>query len=277
MKPLDLDLTLGCGQTFRWRSMADGSWKGIVNRDAFVLRSSARHLSVEAYSGDHGAKSRLLKYLRASDDLKAIHAKLSEDEVIARGISQVDGLRLVRIPSWECIVSYVIATNSNVKRISRMVDAVATSFGDIVYEELYSFPSWEQLRDASFEELVGCGLGYRAKHIHALCRTIDDGAINRMGTLPHEELRRELKELPGIGDKVADCVSLFGFGHLEAFPIDVWVERALRRLYGATGSYAKLRAFAARRFGEYAGYAQEYLYHNERRLHKDGRCAFSQV
>ena len=257
--------------------MADGSWKGIVNRDVFVLRSSARHLSVEAYSDDHEAKNRLLKYLRASDDLKVIHAKLSEDEIIARGISEVDGLRLVRTPSWECIVSYIIATNSNVKRISRMVDAVATRFGNAVYEELHSFPSWEQLRDASVEELAGCGLGYRAEYIHALCQMIDDGAIDRMGALPYEDLRRELKELPGIGDKVADCVCLFGFGHLEAFPIDVWVERALRRLYGATGSYAKLRAFATRRFGEYAGYAQEYLYHNERRLHKDDRCAFSKV
>jgi N-glycosylase/DNA lyase len=83
-------------------------------------------------------------------------------------------------------------------------------------------------------------------------------------------------ELPGIGDKVADCASLFGFGRLEAFPIDVWMERALERLYRQKGSHARLRRFASERFGAYAGYAQEYLYYNERVLASNGACALSE-
>ena len=91
---------------------------------------------------------------------------------------------------------------------------------------------------------------------------------------PYENLRRDLVELPGVGEKVADCVSLFGFGRLESFPIDVWMERALKRLYGQKGSYSKLRHFAADRFGKYAGYAQEYIYHNERMRGRTGACMF---
>jgi N-glycosylase/DNA lyase len=96
-----------------------------------------------------------------------------------------------------------------------------------------------------------------------------------MKDLSYIELRKKLMELPGVGEKVADCVSLFGFGKLESFPIDVWMERALARLYGRRGSYLRLREFAQERFGQYAGYAQEYIYHNERTRAHDGACAFT--
>lgn len=275
IEPLDLDQTLGCGQTFRWNKLPDGSWNGVLDRDVVRLKSTTRQLSVEAFPGNHRAKERVLIHLRASDDVRDIQKRLSEDAMLSNGLAGVSGLRLVKMPPWECMVSYVLATNSNIKRISRMIEAVADRFGDDISEGKASFPDWNRLRNASVDELTGCGLGYRAKYVHALCRSVDDGVISRMERLSYEDLRLELKELPGIGDKVADCVSLFGFGHLDSFPIDVWVERSLKRLYRVTGSYAKLRAFAAKRFGPFAGYAQEYLYYNEWCLAQNGGCAFS--
>jgi N-glycosylase/DNA lyase len=104
---------------------------------------------------------------------------------------------------------------------------------------------------------------------------MDDRRIRSMKRMRYEGLRADLLELPGVGNKVADCVSLFGFGRLEAFPIDVWIERAMERLYGVTGSYDRLRHFAAERFGPYAGYAQEYIYHNERIHSRSGDCLFT--
>ena len=109
-----------------------------------------------------------------------------------------------------------------------------------------------------------------------MCQRLADDDVDRLKGLPYSELRAEIKRLPGVGDKVADCVALFGFGKLEAFPIDVWMERALRRLYGQSGSYRKLAAFAHERFGEHAGYAQEYLYYNERAHAPNGSCLFSE-
>ena len=275
IEPLDLDLTLGCGQTFRWWRLQDGSWKGILGRDVVRLVPEAGGLSAETHPGNRGAMGRVVEYLRATDDLGSVHQRLSEDPVIARGLERVEGLRLVKMPPWECMLSYVLATNANIKRIRGMIDALATRFGDPVAEGLSAIPEVERLGRASVAELTECGLGYRAEYVHRLCQAVDERDISRMERLPYEDLRLRLKGLPGIGDKVADCVSLFGFGHLESFPIDVWMERSLERLYGVKGSYAKLRAFASERFGLYAGYAQEYLYFNEWALASKGRCVFS--
>ena len=273
---LDLDLTLGCGQTFRWKRWPDGSWKGVVGHDVVLLRYSNGRLMIAANPGGHDARERIGSYLRTEDDLAAIQERLSEDEVIARGLARVRGLRLVKMPPWECMVSYVLATNSNIKRIRGMIDTVAERYGDPLLDDMYAFPTIEQLHRATVDELTGCGLGYRAKYIHALCRSVDDDTISCMESLPYKNLRKDLKTLPGIGDKVADCVSLFGFGRLEGFPIDVWVKRALERLYRVAGSYESLRSFAAAKFGPFAGYAQEYLYYNEWCLAPKGNCAFSQ-
>ena len=275
IEPLDLDMTLGCGQTFRWRRLPDASWKGVVGHDVVRLRHSKGRLMIVADPSGQGAKERVLSYLRAADDLTAVQERLSKDRVIARGLARVRGLRLISMPPWEAMVSYVLATNSNIGRIRGMIDAVVEAHGDPIADDMHAFPSIEQLRNASVESLRHCGLGYRAKYVHALCRSMDDDAIRRMRSAPYEDLRRELKTIPGIGDKVADCVSLFGFGRLEAFPIDVWMKRALKRLYRVTGSYESLRQFAARKFGPFAGYAQEYLYYNEWCLAPNESCAFS--
>jgi N-glycosylase/DNA lyase len=111
--------------------------------------------------------------------------------------------------------------------------------------------------------------------VHMVCKSIDEQSIESMKGMSYENLRERLIELPGVGEKVADCVSLFGFGRLESFPIDVWIERALKRLYGQKGSYSRLRHFANERFGKFAGYAQEYIYHNERMRGRTGVCLFS--
>ena len=185
------------------------------------------------------------------------------------------GLRIVKMDEWECLVSFMLATYANIPRISKMIETLSTRFGERIADDTSAFPNIARLRKASDQELRRCGLGYRAEYVRAVCEELEEADLARMRRLGSEQLRRELKSLPGVGDKVADCVSLFGFGRLEAFPIDVWMERALGRLYGQKGSYERLRRFAAERFGPYAGYAQEYLYLNERRYASSGACAFS--
>jgi N-glycosylase/DNA lyase len=274
--PLDLDQTLGCGQTFRWSRRHDGVWTGVIGPRQVELMSDGRTLSVAASPGGICARDAVTEYLRLADDIHEIQASLGSDPDLAQGLPRVRGLRLVKMDEWECLVSYILATYANIPRISKMIAALSAAFGKEIADGVYAFPSREELRDARLDELRACGLGYRAEYVRSVAQEVDAGEIGRLRRLGYEDLRGELKRLDGVGDKVADCVSLFGFGKLEAFPIDVWIERAMRRLYGLEGSYASLRRTAGEMFGRYAGYAQEYLYLNERGLAAGDRCMFSE-
>ena len=242
----------------------------------YHLASSERGLEIRSSSARRRAEADLSVYLRASDDLSMIQADLRADRVLAYGIERVRGLRLVKMDEWECLISYVLATYANIPRISAMIESISMAFGEEISGGAHAFPTVGGLRGASVKELAACGLGYRSNYIHDICHVVSPKEIEAMKRLEFGELREALMELPGVGDKVADCVALFGFGHLEAFPVDVWVRRALARLYGIEGSYGLLQEFARQRFGRFAGYAQEYLYFNERTLASAGRCAFSE-
>ena len=274
--PLDLDLTLGCGQTFRWRRADDGSWSGPLGERHFTLRKVGGNLRASAVPCGDGAADAVAEHLRAGDDIGLIQRSLSKDPVLGRGIRDLRGLRIVKMDEWECLVSFALATYANIPRISKMVEALAATYGRRIAPGTHAFPDHARLSKANVSDLRRLGLGYRADHVMGICESVDGDKIDRMTRMDSGRLREELKALPGVGDKVADCVSLFGFGRLDAFPIDVWMERALKRLYGQEGSYKRLRGFASERFGRFAGYAQEYMYMNERGLASGAACAFSQ-
>lgn len=272
---LDLDLTLGCGQAFRWHKLDAERWKGPIDDCLVTLRRDGEWLLADSIPPRRGLGRRVATYMRVEDDIDHINARLSADPVMKAGAGAMKGLRIVKMDEWECLVSYVLATFANIPRISKMIDRLATEYGDVIAEGVHAFPSPSQLARASDDELRSCGLGYRAKHVAGICRSVDEKDIAEMRRMPDDDLRNALMALPGVGDKVADCVSLFGFGRLGAFPIDVWIERALSRLYGVEGPYRRLRTFATERFGENAGYAQEYLFYNERVLSGEGGCVFT--
>ena len=272
---LDLDQTLGCGQTFRWRRSGDGVWRGPIGDCLVTLRPDGRWLHADSVPERGDLEERVRTYLRGGDEIPRIQSELSKDPVVRRGARAMAGLRIVKMDEWECLASYTLATYANIPRISGMIERLATRYGDPIAEGVHAFPSIGQLRGASSRGLRACGLGYRADYVARMCRMVDDGRLEEMRRMSDADLREALLGLPGVGDKVADCVALFGFGRLGAFPIDVWMQRALLRLYGVRGSYASLREFASGRFGGYAGYAQEYLYYNERGLSKGGPCAFT--
>lgn len=275
ISPLDLDLTLGCGQTFRWSCLADGSWAGVLGNQFVKIKRKGSTIEGDATPGGSDVESLVANFLRAKDDISRIQLELGKDPIIALGMRKMRGLRIVKLDEWECLISYILATYANIPRIMKMVDSVASEYGRKIAPGVHAFPERRLLAKASVGELAKLGLGYRAKYVHLACREIDEPALAEMMETPYESLRTGLIELPGVGEKVADCVSLFGFGRLESFPIDVWIQRALLRLYGVKGSYPKLRHFAIRKFGCFAGYAQEYLFHNERTMASKGACAFS--
>jgi N-glycosylase/DNA lyase len=251
---IDLEHTLTCGQAFRWRRQAEW-WQGVL--DGQLVRLRQLDDGVEVRGIEEGA---LRRYLRADDDLEAIYADLGRDPLVAACLLNNQGLRLLRQQPWECAASFILATNANIPRITKMVETVCRTFGRRLEGDIYSFPTPQEILDRH-TEAAACGLGYRCQRFVAFAELAAGGGLDGLQGLPYEECVRRLVEMPGIGHKVADCVALFSLDHLEAFPIDVRIGKILAERYGMAGSYKKLGAAARQRFGPYAGYAQEYLFY----------------
>lgn len=252
---LDLDHTLGCGQVFRWRKQGD-EWKGVVDGRLVVLRQEGGRLMARGMSDD-----RLANYFRQDDDLEAIYRELGWDENLSSFFRSYRGLRLIRQDPWECMASYVLATNANIPRIQGMIERVCRAFGT-EKDGFYAFPTPGQLLDRC-ERADACGLGYRSGRFIELARMAYREEIDFQGlmSMGYDDCVRELVKLPGIGSKVADCVSVFSLEHLEAFPVDVRIRKAMAELYGIEGSYRTVNRLSRERFGPWAGYAQEYIYY----------------
>jgi N-glycosylase/DNA lyase len=253
---VSLDPTLGCGQAHRWIKKGN-VWEGVLGSRIVTLEERDGRILCEGTDD----KEMMLGYLRGSDDIDAIYEDISRDPFVRGLAAGCPGMRILKQDPWECIATYVLATNANVKRIGAMVDSVCRTFGKDLGGR-YSFPSAEDIL-ARCDSICECRLGYRESRFIELAEKVADNVIvpNDLADMDYKECFDALNEINGVGSKVADCVSLFAFGHLNAFPIDARIERVLNERYGVTGNYRKLSAFASERFGRYAGYAQELLYH----------------
>jgi N-glycosylase/DNA lyase len=278
--PFNLDVTLCCGQVFRWDKKGEW-WYGVVGDRVFKVRQTGAELE---FTG--AAEELIVHYFGLDDDLQKISASIGRDEHIREALNAFWGLRLIRQPPWECLISYICATYKNIPAIRHMLLQLSRRFGEkTVFDgsEFFTFPTSEKLACATEKSLAECGLGYRAKYVLATSKRIFEGAFDLEGLrrLPYEEAKKQLCGLAGVGPKVADCVLLFSLGKTEAFPVDRWVERVILNHYAqrlprefarklaqrdglSNSDYALLNAFGRRYFGVYAGYAQEYLYHYER-------------
>jgi N-glycosylase/DNA lyase len=268
-QPFSLDQTLGCGQVFRWERMPDGTWQGIVGNHVIRIRQEGHNLRFM------GAPVEFIRlYFSLDVDLPPLLTSIDNDPVIHRALKQCCGLRLVRQPAWECTVSYICSTNSNIPTIQRRIGLLAEQFGTRVRsgrQTFYTFPEPSRISCKGHESLTACRLGYRQPFVYSTSCAIPD--VNSwektIRELPYEAARKELMKLQGVGPKAADCILLFAFQKYEAFPVDVWIRRILQEHYlpelatGApltTREYNQIRTFAREHFGDKCGWAQEYLY-----------------
>ena len=256
---VSLDPTLGCGQAHRWMKKGD-VWEGVLGKEILTLRQTEDGFECDGTSD----KEMILDYFRSDDDLDAIYKDISEaDPYVADLCSRCPGLRLLRQPAWECMATYLLATNANVKRIGQMVDNVCREFGEDLGGR-YSFPTPEQIIEGE-DRICNCRLGFRDKRLIDLAHRVADRDIipDDLKTMSYEECIETLLTINGVGPKVADCIALFAYDHMEAFPIDARIGKVLKEKYGQEGSYRALSDFARNKFGKYPGYAQEFLYHSE--------------
>lgn len=264
-----LDRTLSCGQVFRWNRMYDGWWYGVVSGRVIRIRQDGAQITF------YGAPAAFIKnYFSLDIDLATILTSIDRDPFIHSAITQSAGLRLIRQPKWECLISYICSTNSNIPTIRRRIASIAERFGKAINFEgntYFAFPEPSSLACSGPEGLTECRLGYRQPYIfETSCLVMDEKCWEEtIQTLPYEEARKELMKMKGVGPKAADCILLFAFQKYESFPVDVWILRIMREHYLpklpgnaplTLREYDMIRTFARTHFGRFCGYAQEYLY-----------------
>ncbi len=209
------------------------------------------------------------------DDIHAVYAEIEQDQRVAAMVRRYPGLRLLRLEPWECLIAFICSANSNIPRIHQVMERMSDHFGDALEldgDVRHAFPTPVQLVEAGETELRRLGLGFRAPYVDQATRRVVEGILDLPSLIrtPYEEAKEQLMLCPGIGPKIADCVAVFSLEKLEAFPIDVWVRRALGEWYfpdQKTPPDRVLLEWAHGYFGSYAGYAQQYLFHG-RRLEK---------
>jgi N-glycosylase/DNA lyase len=269
VRDYDLAATLDSGQVFRWRLNA-GSWEGVLHGRWVRLTSADDRLSVELASTEREVDW-LRDFLRPHEDLDSIVATFPDDEPMRSAVAACRGLRLLRQDPWECLASFICSSSKQIVQIRQIVEELCRRHGDPVVAPAdcgpqFAFPHFTRLASRGESDLRACKLGFRAPYLLGAARLLTEGAVDleAVRRLDVDSAREQLQRFPGVGPKVADCVLLFAFGFQEAFPIDVWVAKAVRQLYFPRArriTAKRLRRFSATHFGPNAGYAQQYLFH----------------
>jgi N-glycosylase/DNA lyase len=272
VKNFDLKTTLDCGQTFSWIREGEGYVNADIGQVVYIEQHDDR-LYYETSSGPANLKD----LLRLDDPIDEINSELLKDDLMRESIEYSDGMRIISDPFYTCLVSFLLSTWSNIPRIRKHMRDIREIYGptyDFRGKIYYGMPAPEILGEVDVKELKQLGLAWRAEFISQSTKKITSGEISKeeLVELDYEAAHKRLQMLHGVGTKVADCVCLFTLGFLEAFPIDVWIERVIQQHYGLFTelgrSYAKKSQAARNYFGRYAGYAQEYLYHYTRSSNK---------
>jgi len=267
-----------CGQCFRWNEEADGSYTGVINTGVLNVKQEGNKTIFKGIiNGD--IKKVCNEYFDLKEDYEKIKNSLSKiDENMENSIRYGNGIRILKQDLWEMIISFIISANNNIPRIKGIIERISKKYGkEIAWNgnKYYTFPTPEELKNASIQDLRNLGLGFRDVRVYETTKMIylkqiDLDILREMKDV--ESLRNILLSLPGVGPKVADCIMLFSLKKLEVFPIDVWVRRVMSELYfeneknekGASSS--QIQEIAKTKYGNLAGIAQQYLFYWRRAM-----------
>ncbi len=280
-----LAATLDSGQAFRWQPI-ENSWHGVVGTQWVRLTQLAEGIRAETAAPVEDWDW-LRRFLQTETDLAAILRTFPEDEPMRQAVATCRGLRLLRQDPWECLASFILSSTKQIVQIRQIIAHLCQRYGEpcggaaptfptgggapapaataTASLALHAFPTPQRIASLSEADLRACRMGFRAPSLLAAARQIADRSLDleRIRQLDYAAARAELMKLRGVGGKIADCVLLFAYGFDTAFPVDVWIERALQELYFSRrrASARRLQTFAATHFGPHAGYAQQYLFH----------------
>lgn len=271
LSPSVLKELLDGGQAFRWHRRDSGIWTGQwadvlvrvrVDEEGFLCWQAP--LSLISRN-----EPRVRRYFAAGTAFTELADQLPwrSDPVLAGAIQGFAGLRLLRQPLSETLLAFLCSATKQIVQIKQMLSLLAERHGNEIWPGYRSLPGWETLATLEESELRACALGFRARYIKATALMIaeDPECLNKIEELPYPEAKEWIMKFPGVGEKVADCVLLFGAGKYEAFPVDVWIFKVMRNRYGLNDwTNTQIFHFARIHFGSNAGLAQQFLFAHER-------------
>ncbi len=263
---IDIERSCACGQSFRWKKDGDGFVAPALGR---VVRVCQNDCDISIYPCKKGEEKDWLAYFDLDRDYAAIEKRLSVDEQLSMCIGSASGIRVFAQEPFETLITFIISANNNIGRIAGIVERLCALCGEkaeLDGKEYYLFPKPESIAALEESELVRIGSGYRAPYIKKSAAIIAGGyRLEKLRDMPLDIARKELLKFPGVGPKVADCVLLFSLGHTDAFPVDVWIGRAMSEIYfdGESPKKKQLEA-AIRALGSESGIVQQYIFHYAR-------------
>ena len=251
--------TFDCGQCFRWNENADGSFTGVVAKRAVNLAYDGKVIKIEGAENKDEAFFR--EYLDIDRDYSAIKERVSKNDVMKEAVKFGSGIRILKQDFFESLLSFIISQRSSIPKIKGCIEKISAKYGEEISlsgKRYYTFPDAETLRDVKEKDYAAFGVGYRAKYLEkavfdVLSGKIDEKKIRALSTV---DARNALLSIFGVGNKVADCVLLFGLSRFDSFPVDVWVKRAMDEYFEGKDGFEL--------FGEDSGFAQQYLFYKMR-------------
>jgi len=271
-KNFSISQTINSGQVFLWKKI-NTKWYGVDGDKVLVFEDHQKF--------DKNLKSYEYDFLRLDDDFTKIFKDLNNDETVRKAIKLYPGLRLLRQDPFQCYISFIVSSNSNIPNIQSRLQNLCKMFGVkkiVDGNDFFLFPKPSDLAKASISDIQKCGLGYRAKAVKTASLSITNEKIDfgLLKKVDYSIAKKELKKIFGIGNKVADCILLFSLEKPEAFPLDIWMLRILQKYYSkdfqistktlTEKTYDSLHKNAVKHFGCHAGYAQQFLFKMERDL-----------
>ena len=266
---INLENTINSGQVFLWKRNQN-NWYGINGRD--VLRIN-EHGNIKSFS------KQKIDYFREKDNLEEILKSISKDKTTKEAVKKYLGLRLLRQDPFQCYISFIISSNSNIQKIKLCLENICKNFGKKVNfdgNEFFLFPEPKILSSASIQEIKNCGVGYRSNFVKMASEMVCSKEINfdYLKKCDYYTAKEIISKVPGVGNKVADCILLFSLDKLEAFPLDRWMIRILEKYYSkifelstksiTKNQYEILHEKITNYFGPFSGYAQQFLFKMER-------------
>ena len=266
---INVENSINSGQVFLWKKN-NLNWYGINGQDILKITNSGNVKSYQNVKTD---------FFRKKDDIEKIIKSISKDSITKKAVKQYLGLRILEQDPFQCLISFIVSSNSNIQKIKNSLEYISKKFGKKVEfenQEFFLFPEPKKLANATIDEIKMCGVGYRSRFIKEAAKIVVKKEIN-FGYLKkssYQNAKEEICQIPGIGNKVADCILLFSLNKLESFPLDRWMIRILEKYYShkfqletktiTEKQYEILHEKIVNHFGPFAGYAQQFLFKMER-------------
>ena len=269
MNNINVEKSINSGQVFLWKKN-DDFWYGINGQNILRVDKSGKIVSYVKKRDD---------FFRKSDDMDMIIKSITKDKTVRIAVKKYQGMRILRQDPFQCLISFIISANSNIPKIKFCLENITKQFGEKVKwknQEFYLFPKPEKLAGISVNDIKSCGVGYRNSYISQAAKMVVSGKIdfNYLKKIEYDIAKEIICKIPGVGNKVADCVMLFSLDKLEAVPLDRWILRILEKYYPkkfkittktiTPKQYDRLHEKIVNHFGPYAGYSQQFLFKSER-------------